>query len=115
MTPANIYIVEDSFIASFHLRKALENEGYNVIAISESGERAIEELNQYMPDLVLMDIMLAGQMDGIQTATVIKEKFNIPVVFITALSNQETIQRAKVAEPYGYLFKPFEDRDVFTV
>ncbi len=67
------------------------------------------------PDLVLMDIMLVGKMDGIQTATLIKEKLHVPVVFITALTDKETIQRAKVAEPHGYLIKPFEDRDVFTV
>jgi len=115
MNPATIYIVEDSFIVSLHLRKALEKEGYEVIGVSESGEKAIDEIDQHKPDLVLMDIMLVGKMDGIQTATLIKEKFNIPVVFITALTDKETIQRAKVAEPHGYLIKPFEDRDVFTV
>lgn len=115
MTSNRIFIVEDSFIVSIHLQKTLQNEGYNVIGVADSGEKALDEIEQHKPDLVLMDIMLDGKMDGIQAATIIREKMSIPVVFITALTDKETIQRAKVAEPYGYLNKPFEDRDIFTV
>jgi PAS domain S-box-containing protein len=115
MTSSKIFIVEDSFIVSIHLQKTLQNEGYNVVGIADSGEKALDEIEQVKPDLVLMDIMLDGKMDGIQAATIIREKMSIPVVFITALTDKETIQRAKVAEPYGYLNKPFEDRDIFTV
>jgi PAS domain S-box-containing protein len=115
MTPSRIFIVEDSFIVALHLQKTLENEGYTVMGTADSGEQALELLAQDRPDLVLMDIMLGGKMDGIQAAIIVKEKLSIPVVFITALTDKETIQRAKVAEPYGYLTKPFEDRDIFTV
>jgi PAS domain S-box-containing protein len=115
MSASSIYIVEDSFIVSLHLQKTLENEGYIVSGTTDSGEMALIDITKQQPDLVLMDIMLNGQMDGIQAASIIKEKFGIPVVFITALTDRETIQRAKLVEPYGYLNKPFEDRDIFTV
>src|SRR6188768_2064985 len=115
MLSNRLFIVEDSFIVSFHLQKTLENEGYNVVGVTDSGETALVEIEKSKPDLVLMDIMLSGKLDGIETACICKEKFGVPVVFITALTDKETIQRAKVAEPYGYLKKPFEDRDIFTV
>jgi PAS domain S-box-containing protein len=82
---------------------------------SDSGEAALAFLEHTRPDLVLMDIMLTGELDGIQTTTIIKSKYNLPVIYITALTDQDTIQRAKVTEPYGYLTKPFEDREIFTV
>lgn len=115
MSKANIFIVEDSFIVALHLQTTLENEGYRVIGKSDSGEKALAFMEQARPDLVLMDIMLTGQIDGIQTAATIKQKFNLPVIYITALTDPGTIQRAKVTEPYGYLTKPFEDREIFTV
>jgi PAS domain S-box-containing protein len=115
MSKANIFIVEDSFIVALHLQTTLENEGYKVIGKSDSGEDALKFIEQKRPDLVLMDIMLTGQLDGIQTAAIIKSKFNLPVIYITALTDSDTIQRAKVTEPYGYLTKPFEDREIFTV
>ncbi len=115
MSKAGILIVEDSFIVAYHLQKTLESEGYHVYAIIDSGEKALAFLESTKPDLVLMDIMLNGEMDGIQTAGIIKNKFNLPVIYITALTDKDTIQRAKVTEPYGYLTKPFEDREIFTV
>lgn len=115
MAKAGILIVEDSYIVAYHLQKTLEGEGYHVYGILDSGERALAFLEDNRPDLVLMDIMLNGELDGIQTATVIKTKFNLPVIYITALTDKETVHRAKVTEPYGYLTKPFEDREIFTV
>jgi PAS domain S-box-containing protein len=115
MAKAGILIVEDSFIVAYHLQKTLESEGYHVYGILDSGERALDFLEHTKPDLVLMDIMLNGQLDGIQTAGVVKSKFGLPVIYITALTDKDTIQRAKVTEPYGYLTKPFEDREIFTV
>lgn len=115
MAKAGILIVEDSFIVAYHLQKTLESEGYHVYGILDSGEQALDFLEHTKPDLVLMDIMLNGQLDGIQTAGVVKSKFNLPVIYITALTDKDTIQRAKVTEPYGYLTKPFEDREIFTV
>lgn len=112
---AGIYIVEDSFIVSLHLQRTLESEGYQVVGTADSGEVALDQITALHPDLVLMDIMLTGKLDGVQTAAVIKDSLGIPVIFITALTDRETVQRAKISEPYGYLTKPFEDRGIFTV
>jgi PAS domain S-box-containing protein len=114
-TNSGILIVEDSFIVAYHLRTTLESEGYNVLGTQDSGEGALAFLEQQQPDLVLMDIMLSGSMDGIETARQIKIKYNLPIIYITALTDKNTIQRAKITEPYGYLTKPFEDREIFTV
>ena len=115
MPKASIFIVEDSVIVSLHLKKTLESDGYQVIGLADSGVVAIEKISQCRPDLVLMDIMLNGSMDGVEVASILKEKYNVPVIYITALTDSETIQRAKITEPYGYLTKPFEDREIFTV
>jgi PAS domain S-box-containing protein len=115
MSKAGILIVEDSFIVAFHLQKTLETEGYTVIGTETSGETALTLLEKQRPDLILMDIMLNGRLDGIETARTIKSRYNLPIIYITALTDKETIQRAKITEPFGFLTKPFEDREVFTV
>ncbi len=115
MHKAGILIVEDSFIVAYHLQATLEGEGYTVIGKCDSGESAIAFAEHTRPDLVLMDITLSGTMDGIQTAALMKSRFNVPVIYITALTDKDTIGRAKITEPYGYLTKPFEDREIFTV
>jgi PAS domain S-box-containing protein len=115
MPKARILIVEDSVIVALHLQTTLESEEYTVMAKCDSGEQALAYIERDKPDLVLMDIMLAGAMDGIQTAAIIKAKYSLPVIYITALTDKSTIQRAKVTEPYGYLTKPFEDREIITV
>ncbi|HEY5744497.1 MAG TPA: response regulator [Chryseolinea sp.] len=115
MSKARILIVEDSFIVAYHLQTTLEGEGYSVLGKCDSGNAAIQYAEHDRPDLVLMDIMLNGEMDGIQAASILKSKFNVPVIYITALTDKDTIQRAKITEPYGYLTKPFEDREIFTV
>ncbi len=111
----SILIIEDSYIASFHLRKILESEGYGVLAVVDSGEVALELLQRNKPDIVLMDILLCGKLDGIETASIIREMYGLPVVYITALIDKETIQRAKITQPYGYLTKPFNDREIIRV
>lgn len=115
MSKAGILIVEDSFIVAYHLQATLESEGYAVLNKCDSAESALVFVESTRPDLVLMDIMLNGEMDGIQAAAVLKSKYNIPVVYITALTDKSTIGRAKITEPYGFLTKPFEDREIFTV
>ncbi len=115
MLKAGILIVEDSFIVGLHLQKTLQSQGYYVHDIVSSGEAALTEIEKLQPSVVLMDIMLNGKLDGIETARLIRQKFNRPVIFITALSDNETIQRAKITEPYGYLTKPFDDKQIFTV
>src|SRR6218665_1518222 len=115
MSKAGILIVEDSFIVAYHLQATLESEGYTVLNRCDSAEAALQFVESSRPDLVLMDIMLSGHMDGIEAASVLKSTYNVPVVYITALTDKNTIGRAKVTEPYGFLTKPFEDREIFTV
>ncbi len=115
MSKASILIVEDSFIVAYHLQTTLESEGYEVMGQCDAGEAAIKFVASRRPDLVLMDIMLNGKMDGIEAAAILKLEFNVPVIYITALTDKDTIGRAKVTEPYGFLTKPFEDREIFTV
>jgi signal transduction histidine kinase len=114
MSKASILIVEDSFIVAKHLQQTLEGEGYYVVGTESSGEQALKTIEKRSPDLVLMDIMLTGQLDGVETSRIIKSKFGLPVIYITALSDKETIQRAKITEPFGFITKPFEDRELFT-
>src|SRR5690606_750558 len=79
-----------------------------------SGEKAIEEIEDNRPDLVLMDIMLKGQMTGIDAANVIKERFGVPVIFLTAYADDNTLSKAKITEPYGYIIKPFKEKELQT-
>jgi PAS domain S-box-containing protein len=112
MKTINILIVEDEKIVALDIKRRLLNLDYSVCAIASTGEEAIEDAKNSMPDLVLMDIMLKGDMDGIEAAEIIKKRYNIPIVFLTASSDEKTIQRAKTTEPYGYILKPFELRDL---
>lgn len=112
MRDINILVVEDERIVSEDIKRRLISLGYKVLDTVSSGERAIEIAESNKPDLILMDIMLEGDSDGIETAERIKNLYAIPVVFLTAHTDERTIQRAKVAEPYGYLLKPFEIRDL---
>jgi len=107
-----ILIVEDERIVAIALEKALRRMRYSVTGITDSGEAALDKLAQSQSDLVLMDIRLRGELDGIQTATLIHERHGIPVVYLTAYADEEILQRAKVTEAFGYILKPFEERDL---
>src|SRR5919199_2841285 len=111
---ARILIVEDESIVAFNIQNRLQGLGYVVAAIVSSGEAAIQRAAQNPPDLVLMDIKLKGRIDGIEAAARIRSRFQIPVVYLTAYTNDETLHRAKLTEPYGYILKPFEARDLCT-
>jgi len=105
-----ILIVEDEYIIAIDLKKILVKLGYEVTSFVGKGEEALIKAEQEKPDLILMDIMLHGKLNGIQTAELIKQKFEIPVVYLTALIDEETLQKAKITEPGGYLLKPFEEK-----
>lgn len=109
-----LLIVEDEMIIAEDMAESLRRLGYEVPAVVPSGELAIAKAADIKPDLVLMDINLQGDMDGIETATRIRADFQIPVIFLTAYADSQTLERAKEAEPFGYLLKPFEDRDLQT-
>ena len=114
MPQASIFIVEDEIIVSEDLRGTLEDQGYTVAGVAHSGEDALSEIEKAQPDLVLMDIRLSGHMDGIETAGFIRDRFGYPVIFLTAHSDKANIARAKLIGPYGYLLKPFSDRELYT-
>ena len=114
MPKANILIVEDEAVVAADLAGKLERAGYRSVGIACDGEDAVETAKALVPDLVLMDIRLAGPIDGIKTAARIQAFRNIPIVYLTAHSDMATLRRAAATEPFGYILKPFEERDVTT-
>jgi two-component system phosphate regulon sensor histidine kinase PhoR len=114
MEQARILIVEDESIVALDLQTSLGGLGYDVLLSVSSGEEAIASAERTHPDLILMDIMLDGEMDGIEAAGQIRKQFGIPVVFLTAYADEDTLRRAKITEPFGYLLKPFEERELHT-
>ena len=109
MITAKILVVEDEGIVAEEIRSRLKNKGYTVSGVTHSGEAAIQKVKEVHPDLVLMDIRLKGEMDGIEAARKIRELFDIPVVYLTAHADDSTLQRAKITHPFGYVIKPFEE------
>ncbi len=112
MTNEAIMVVEDDVLIAENIKNTLQGFGYSVPAMASRGELAIERAGSVRPDLVLMDIRLAGEMDGIAAAERIKADYGIPVIYLTAYADEELFARAKVTEPYGYLVKPFHNRDL---
>ncbi|PEN14763.1 sigma-54-dependent Fis family transcriptional regulator [Longibacter salinarum] len=110
---ARILIVEDEFAVAMELEDRLENLGYDVVGHELRGREAIQRAEETEPDLVLMDIRLDGRMDGIDAAQQIRTKLHVPVVFVTAYSDDETLERAKETAPFGYVIKPFEERELY--
>lgn len=107
-----ILVVEDEAIVAQDIRWILEDLGYDVPAISDSGESAIASNAEYKPDLILMDVRLIGELDGISTAERILADFDVPIVYLTAHDDEATLSRAKITSPYGYIIKPFEEREL---
>jgi PAS domain S-box-containing protein len=112
MAGTRILVVEDESIVAEDIRRTLIKLGYAVPAVVSSGEMAIKKAEEHVPDLILMDIMLKGELDGIEAAKQISSKFNIPVVYLTAFSDEKILERAKLTEPFGYIIKPFKDREL---
>lgn len=110
----NILIVEDESIVGLDIQKRLERMGYDVSAVVASGEAALTSARKIRPGLVLMDIHIQGDMDGVETAARIRHQMDIPIVFLTAYSDENTLERAKATEPYAYVLKPFKDRELKT-
>lgn len=108
MGKTRVMVVEDESIVAKNIQTRLKQLGYLVPATVSSGEEALEEIDNIRPNLVLMDIVLDGKMDGVETAEIIYNKYKIPVVYLTAYADDETLERAKKSIPYGYIVKPFE-------
>jgi CheY-like chemotaxis protein len=111
---AKILIAEDEGIVALDIKGRLERLGYAVPAVVVSGEEALQRVTETHPDLVLMDIRLKGAMDGIDAAEAIQACFSIPVLYLTALSDEETVRRAEKTKPCGYLTKPISGSELRT-
>ena len=114
MNKTGILIVEDENIVAKDIQQSLKKLGYDVLGMCSTGEDAISQAERTKPNLVLMDIMLKGDMSGIEAADYIKQKLNIPIIFLTAYADSSTLSKAKVTEPYGYIIKPFKEIDLQT-
>jgi len=112
MSKARILLVEDEAIIAMEIEDTLRTLGYEVTSIANSGDKAIQRAEAERPDLILMDIRIRGDRDGIETAEIIRSRFDIPVVFSTAYLDEERIERAKITMPFGYLLKPIQERDL---
>ncbi len=114
MSKINVLVVEDESIVSKDIQHSLKKLGYNVVGAAATGEKAIELVRSEKPDVVLMDIMLKGDMSGIDTAEIVKKEVDIPVIYLTAYADEATLAKAKITEPYGYIIKPFKEIDLHT-
>jgi two-component system cell cycle sensor histidine kinase/response regulator CckA len=110
MLKARILVVEDERVVALALEKCLTQLGHEVVALVTSGQEAVKKSEALQPDLVLMDIRLKGDMDGIEAAIRIHNTFNTPILYLTAYSDDSTLERAREANPYGYILKPFEEK-----
>ena len=123
MSSARILVVEDERITAEDIKDGLKSLGYKVPAVVHSGEEAVRKAMELQPDLVLMDIKLEGKMDGIEAAGEIKKHFDIPVIYLTAYSDENTLERARMTEPSGYVLKepsgfvhkPFKESELHTI
>jgi FOG: CheY-like receiver len=107
-----VLIVEDEKIVAMDIKAMLERLGYDVPTMVSTKEEAAKKIEETDPDLVLMDIMLNGAMDGVDIADEIRTRFKIPVIYLTAYGNESTLDRAKATAPYGYILKPLEEKDL---
>ena len=115
MTECRVFIVEDEAIVADDIAETLRSMGYGIAGIAHSGERAVETIPGARPDIVLMDINLAGGMDGIETAAGIHRSSDVPVIYVTAYADKALLERAKLTGPYGYLIKPYDERELHSV
>ena len=113
MEKPQILVTEDERIVAMDIQSMLQGMGYSVPEVAYSGEEAIAKAAEFHPDLVLMDIMLGSGMDGVEAAETIRSRFDIPVVYLTANADEPILQRAKLTEPFGYIIKPFREREVY--
>jgi PAS domain S-box-containing protein len=114
MAQAKILIVEDESIVARDLQRRLIHLGYDVVGAVPSGDEAIKKASILLPDLILMDVRLKGDIDGIEAATEIRFRYGIPSIYLSAYADNDTLKRASVTEPFGYILKPFEERELHT-
>ncbi len=109
---ARLLVVEDEAVVAIDVRGHLERLGYEVVGVADTGEEACRLAGELTPDLVLMDVQLRGPMDGIEAGLQIRRQLELPVIYLTAYADEETLGRAKASGPHGYVLKPFDERDL---
>jgi len=114
MSNLKVLIVEDEALVATDIEESLETLGYIVQNAVASGKAAIDEVEKNLPDVILMDIILKGEMTGIEAANIIRQKHNVPIIYLTANADISTIEKAKISLPYGYIIKPFTEKDLQT-
>lgn len=114
MSKKKIIIVEDELLIAEVIKKHLLKDNHEVVAIVASGEESIKVTEKLQPDLVMMDIMLSGEMTGVEAAKIIRNKFGTPIIFLTAYADEQSLEGAIESDPYGYLVKPVREKDVRT-
>jgi AmiR/NasT family two-component response regulator len=114
MNKTRILVVEDEFIIAMDINRTLLELGYEVVAIASTGEEAVRLSGELRPEVVLMDIILKGQMTGIEAAKIVKDRFHIPVVYMTGNADIMTVKKARETEPYGYILKPINAQNLFS-
>ena len=116
MTGESILVVEDDGLIAFYLSELLEKAGYLIIGLASTGEMVIRQLEEpKKPDLILMDVGLAGSLDGIETARLVRQRFSVPLIFLTGCPSGSTLERMREVEPEGYIVKPFQERNLLAV
>jgi AmiR/NasT family two-component response regulator len=115
MAKLRVLVVEDEGIVAKGIQNMLHRLGYDVLGVVSSGTDAIKKAAETHPDVVLMDIVLEGDVDGIEAAEQIRVRFGIPIIYLTAYADEKTLQRAKLTEPYGYIIKPFNESELHAV
>ena len=112
MSKTRILVVEDERIIAEDIKMSLEESGYEVVSLESSADGAINAIRQHNPDLILMDIVLKSEMDGIEVAEIIRDQHQVPVIYLTSHADPLTIERAQKTQPFGYLIKPFATREL---
>ena len=115
MNKKKILLIEDEAIISLNIKTILIQKGYEVCGTGSTAKEAIKLTQKYNPDLIIMDIFLKGKMDGISAVEEIKEKYDIPIIYLTAHSDKKTLERAKKTGPHGYIIKPVSENDIYAI
>ncbi len=115
MGKKNILVVDDEVVVSMEIKKLLQGWGYKVSGTVGSGEEALQKIEEAVPDLILMDINLRGDIDGIETSKIIKDKYKIPIIYLTAYIDYNILKRVEKTNPYGYILKPFNESELYAV
>ena len=114
MGKVNVLLVEDESIVAKDIQLSLKRLGYNVLGIENTGEKAISSSRKLDPDIIIMDIMLKGKINGIEASEKIRKEQNIPIIYLTAYADENTLSKAKITEPYAYIIKPYKEIDLHT-